>query len=214
MVAAVLFDLDGTFADTAPDLTRALNIMLRERGLPPVPLEATRPVTSTGGRGMLKVGFNMTPEHPDYAAMRAEFLELYGKNLCVESRLFPGMDVLLEAIGKAGKHWGIVTNKAERFAKPLIERLDPAGRCACVVGGDTTPFTKPNPEPLYAAAELLGIDPGSAVYVGDDLRDVEAGRAAGMKTIAVRYGYLNGGDPDTWGADWVVDCPQDVIALL
>lgn len=214
MVKAVLFDLDGTFADTAPDLALALNIMRRERGLPPVSAEATRPVTSTGARGMLRVGFGMTPEHPDYAAMRVEFLDLYARNLCVETCLFPGMPALLEAIGKAGAQWGIVTNKAERFAKPLIAHLDPEGRCACVVGGDTTPFMKPRPEPMYAAARLLDIEPRDAIYVGDDLRDIQAGRAAGMKTVAVRYGYLNGGAPDAWEADWVIDCPQDLIALL
>jgi 2-phosphoglycolate phosphatase len=214
MLKAVLFDLDGTFADTAPDLTRALNVMLRERGRPPVSVEATRPVTSTGGRGMLKVGFDMTPEHPDYVAMRAEFLDLYGREVCVDSRPFPGMDALLAAIAEAGMQWGIVTNKAERFAKPLMAHLDPDRRCACIVGGDTTPFMKPNPEPMYEAARRLHIEPQEAIYVGDDLRDIQAGRAAGMKTVAVRYGYLNGGAPDTWGADWVVDCPQDIIALL
>jgi len=214
MLKAVLFDLDGTYADTAPDLTRALNIMRGERGLPPVPADATRPVTSTGARGMLRVGFDMTPEHPDYAAMRIEFLDVYARNLCVETRLFPGMEALLEAIEDAGMQWGIVTNKAERFAKPLIEHLDPGKRCACVVGGDTTAHTKPHPEPLFAAARVLGIDPQTAIYIGDDRRDIEAGRAAGMKTIAVRYGYLNGGDPDAWGADAVVDCPQDVVPHL
>lgn len=211
---AVLFDLDGTFADTAPDLTRALNIMRSDRGLPPVSADATRPVTSTGARGMLRVGFDMTPEHADYAAMRVEFLDVYARNLCVETRLFDGMDALLEAIERAEMRWGIVTNKAERFAKPLMAQLDLHHRCACVVGGDTTAHTKPHPAPLLAAAQLLGIEPRSAIYIGDDRRDIEAGRAAGMKTIAVRYGYLNGGDPDAWGADAVVDCPQDVIPHL
>mgnify|MGYP006198855121 CR=1 FL=1 len=113
-----------------------------------------------------------------------------------------------------GLKWGVVTNKAERYAKPLIELLALARRCACVVGGDTTPHLKPHPAPLFAASELLGIDPAAAIYIGDDRRDIEAGRAAGMKTLAVRYGYLNGGVPETWGADAVVDCPQDVIAHL
>jgi 2-phosphoglycolate phosphatase len=214
MFKAVLFDLDGTYADTAPDLTLALNIMRSERGLQPVSVDATRPVTSTGARGMLRVGFDMAPEHRDYAAMRAEFLDVYARNLCVETRLFPGMEMLLEAIEGAGMQWGIVTNKAERFAKPLMEQLDPGRRCACVIGGDSTPHTKPHPAPLFAAARVLGIDPASAIYIGDDRRDIDAGRAAGMKTIAVRYGYLNGGDPDAWGADAVVDRPQDVIPQL
>ena len=214
MIKAVLFDLDGTFADTAPDLTRALNAMRSARGLPPVPVEATRPVTSTGARGMLRVGFSMAPEHPEYASMRAEFLELYSKALCIDTRLFPGMSELLDALETRNVQWGIVTNKAERLAKGLIEQLELAHRCACVVGGDTTPRTKPAPEPLWEASRQLDIEPAASVYVGDDRRDVEAGRAAGMKTVAVRYGYLNGGDPDAWGADWVVNSPQDVLLYL
>ena len=213
-VQAVLFDLDGTFADTAPDLTRALNAMRGARGLPPVPIEETRPVTSTGARGMLRVGFGLTPEHSDYPAMREQFLACYVDTLCVETRLFPGMDELLEGIEARRLRWGIVTNKAERYAKPLIELLGVNARCACVIGGDTTGVTKPNPAPLFEACRRLEIEASAAVYVGDDRRDVEAGHAAGMLTIAVRYGYLNGGDPDTWGADAVVDCPQDVLALI
>ena len=211
---AVLFDLDGTFADTAPDLARALNMMRASRGLEPVAAQATRPVTSMGARGMLSVGFSMTPDHADYAAMRAEFLELYENNLCVETCLFPGMSELLDAIEARGIKWGIVTNKATRYANPLMERLEVARRCACVVGGDTTPHLKPHPAPLIEASRLLDIDPATAVYIGDDRRDIEAGRTAGMRTIAVRYGYLNGGVPETWGADAVVDRPQDVIAHL
>ena len=214
MIQAVLFDLDGTFADTAPDLARALNVMRAARNLPPVPLEATRSVTSTGARGLLRVGFGMAPEHPEYAAMREEFLTIYTKNLCVETRLFPGMSELLDGIEARGMKWGIVTNKVERLAKPLIEQLALGARCGCVVGGDTAGVTKPHPAPLLAASRLLGIAPDLSVYVGDDLRDVEAGRAAGMKTIAVRYGYLNGGDPDSWGADAVVDTPPAVLLHL
>lgn len=214
MIKAVLFDLDGTFADTAPDLARAVNAMRAGRGLPPVSAEMTRPVTSTGARGMLRVGFDMTPEHADYAAMREEFLDLYSANLCVDTCLFTGMAELLEGIEARGLKWGIVTNKAERLAKPLIEQLELGGRCGCVIGGDTAGATKPSPKPLLAACALLGIEPQTAIYVGDDARDIEAGRAAGMRTVAVRYGYLNGGDPDAWGADLVVDTPQEVLAYL
>jgi len=214
MIHAVLFDLDGTFADTAPDLARAVNVMRAARGLPPVSVEATRPVTSTGARGLLRVGFDMTPEHADYAAMRAEFLDLYGANLCVDTCLFPGMAELIDGIEARGLKWGIVTNKAERLAKPLIEQLALGAKCGCVVGGDTAGVTNPSPKPLLAACRLLGIEPQAAIYVGDDARDVEAGRAAGMRTVAVRYGYLNGGDPDAWGADIVVDTPQEVLAHL
>ncbi|HEY0338605.1 MAG TPA: phosphoglycolate phosphatase [Burkholderiales bacterium] len=211
MIKAVLFDLDGTFADTAPDLAHAINIMRASRGLPPLPADATRPVTSHGARGLLGVGFGMTPDHADYAAMREEFLGLYEANLCRETRLFPGMEKLLEGIEARALTWGIVTNKAERFAKPLMHLLKIRERCGCIVGGDTTSRMKPHPEPLFAACRLIGAEPRFCAYVGDDRRDVEAARAAGMRSIAVRYGYLNGGAPDAWGADAVVDCPEDVL---
>jgi 2-phosphoglycolate phosphatase len=211
MIKAVLFDLDGTFADTAPDLAHAINIMRASRGLPPLPADATRPVTSHGARGLLGVGFGMTPDHADYAAMREEFLGLYEANLCRETRLFPGMEKLLEGIEARALTWGIVTNKAERFAKPLMHLLKIRERCGCIVGGDTTSRKKPHPEPLFAACRLIGAEPRFCAYVGDDRRDVEAARAAGMRSIAVRYGYLNGGAPDAWGADAVVDCPEDVL---
>jgi phosphoglycolate phosphatase len=214
MIQAVLFDLDGTFADTAPDLARAVNVMRAARNLPPVGLEATRPVTSHGARGLLAAGFGMSPDHPEYAVMRAEFLDLYARDFCVETRVFPGIAELLQRLEARGMKWGIVTNKAERFAKPLMERLDLEQRCACVVGGDSTSRMKPHPDPLLAASRLIGLAPRACVYVGDDRRDVEAGRAAGMRTIAVRYGYLNGSDPATWGADAVVDAPEEVLAHL
>lgn len=213
-IKAVLFDLDGTFADTAPDLARALNAMRAARGLPAVPVERTRPVTSTGARGLLRVGFGIEPGDPDYAVMREEFLRLYAQNLCRETTLFIGMETLLEGIEARGLKWGIVTNKAEWLAKPLVEQLGLARRCACVIGGDTTGRLKPDPAPLLAASTAVAVDAQSCCYVGDDRRDVEAGRAAGMRTIAVRYGYLNGGVPADWGADAVVDCPEDVLSHI
>ena len=214
MRRAVLFDLDGTFADTAPDLAHALNVMRATRGLPPCSIELTRPVTSTGARGLLRVGFGKTPEDTDYLEMRAEFIEIYRQNLCRETTLFDGMEALLERLDARGLRWGIVTNKAEHLAKPLIEQLGLGARCACVVGGDTAPRMKPHPDPLYAAARLLDLRAVACVYVGDDRRDVQAGRAAGMRTIAVRYGYLNGGEPDAWEADAVVDRPEDILQHL
>jgi phosphoglycolate phosphatase len=188
--------------------------MRSARGLAPVPLDATRPVTSHGARGLLDVGFDMTPEHVEYASFRKEFLDRYEQDLCRETTLFAGMPELLDGLEARGLKWGIVTNKAERFAIPLIELLGVGARCACVIGGDTTGKLKPHPDPLYAAARMLNLEPSACAYVGDDRRDIEAGRAAGMRTIAVRYGYLNGGEPDTWGADAVVDCPQDVLRHL
>jgi phosphoglycolate phosphatase len=214
MIRAVLFDLDGTFADTAPDLGYAINRMRIARGLPPVPDEQTRPVTSSGARGLLGAGFGIAPGHADFAAMREEFLNIYEANLCRATRLFNGMAALVDALEARGLTWGIVTNKAERFALPLMHLLGYGARAACVIGGDTTGKMKPHPDPLYAAAKAISIAPAHCLYVGDDERDVHAGRAAGMKTAAVRYGYLNGSDPATWGADAVIQHPLEIIKLV
>ncbi len=214
MGRAVLFDLDGTFADTAPDLGRAINTMRAARGLSPVPLADTRRVTSMGARGLLGVGFGIGPEHADYAAMREEFLTLYENNLCCDSTLFPGIPELVAHLEHHGIVWGIVTNKAERFAKPLLQQLGYAARAACIIGGDTTGHMKPHPAPLLAAATAIGADPANCHYVGDDRRDIEAGRAAGMRTIAVRFGYLNGSNPDDWGADSVVSSPEEIKNII
>ncbi len=211
---AVLFDLDGTFADTAPDLHYSLNQMLGARQLPPVPLRLTRPVTSMGARGLLAVGFDVAPGHPHYAALREEFIEVYSANLCRESRLFDGMEHLLRGLEAQRIRWGIVTNKAERLARPLIEFFQLGTRCSCVVGGDTTGHIKPHPAPLLAACRQLSMAPAECIYVGDDERDVLAARAADMTSIAVAYGYLNGGQPATWGADAVVERPEDVLLHL
>ena len=214
MIHAVLFDLDGTFADTAPDLGYAVNQMRIARNLPPVSDEKTRPVTSSGARGLLGVCFGITPDHADYPAMRDEFLNRYEASLCRETRLFDGMAELVLALEARGLTWGIVTNKAERFALPLMNLLGYGTRAACVIGGDTTGKLKPHPAPLYAAARAIRIAPEHCLYVGDDERDVQAGRAAGMKTIAVRYGYLNGSNPASWGADVVIDAPMQVLDYL
>jgi phosphoglycolate phosphatase len=211
MTAAVLFDLDGTFADTAPDLGRAINAMRAARGLPPVSLADARRVTSLGARGLLGIGFGIGPEHADYMAMRDEFLRLYENNLCCDTVLFPGMAELIAGLEQRKITWGIVTNKAERFARPLLQQLGYATRAACIIGGDTTGHMKPHPAPLLAAAQAIRVAPQSCVYVGDDERDIQAGKAAGMRTIAVRFGYLNGSNPDKWGAESVVDAPGDIL---
>ena len=214
MIFAVLFDLDGTFADTAPDLGRAINLMRAARGLVPVPIADTRRVTSLGARGLLGVGFGIGPEHADYPAMREEFLRLYENNLCCDTVLFPGIAGLIDRLEQRNIIWGIVTNKAERFAKPLLQQLGYGARAACIIGGDTTAHLKPHPAPLLAAAEAIGMAPPSCAYVGDDERDIQAGRAAGMHTIAVRFGYLNGGNPESWSADHVVSSPAEIEKLL
>jgi phosphoglycolate phosphatase len=214
MPRAVLFDLDGTFADTAPDLGRTINLMRAARGLAPVALADTRRVTSLGARGLLGVGFGIGPEHADYAAMREEFLRLYEMNLCQDTVLFPGIAALVDALEARRIIWGIVTNKAERYAKPLLQQLGYGTRAACIIGGDTTGHLKPHPEPLLAAARAIGIAAQDCIYVGDDQRDIEAGRAAGMRTVAVRFGYLNGSNPETWGADSLVSSPAEIEKLF
>ena len=206
VIAAVLFDLDGTLADTAPDMARTVNLMRARRGLAPVALELVRPHVSKGARGMICSAFEMTPDHPDYAAMREEFLELYGDNLCVDTRLFPGMEGLLAALEARAIAWGVVTNKFERFARPLMDGLGLGERAAVVVGGDTCPRAKPFPDSLLYAAAALGIAPMNTLYVGDDERDVQAARAAGMPVLVAGYGYLGDGSPPTeWNADAIVD---------
>jgi len=160
------------------------------------------------------VGFGITPEHPDYLAMREEFLQLYENKLCCETTLFPGMAELIDRLEQRNVVWGIVTNKAERFAKPLMLQLGYATRAACIIGGDTTAHMKPHPAPLLAAAEAIGIAPQSCLYVGDDERDIRAGRAAGMRTVAVRFGYLNGSNPEDWNADSLVSSPLEIENIL
>lgn len=214
MTAAVLFDLDGTFADTAPDLGRAINTMRETRGLTPVPLTDTRRVTSLGARGLLGVGFGVGPDHADYPAMRDEFLHIYESNLCCDTVLFPEMAELINRLEQRHITWGIVTNKAERFAIPLMQQLGYATRAACIIGGDTTGHMKPHPAPLLAAAAAIRIAPQSCIYVGDDERDIQAGHAAGMRTVAVRFGYLNGSDPGDWGADNIVTTPLEIEKIL
>lgn len=214
-IRAVLFDLDGTLADTAPDLAGALNALLEERRRPPIPVADARPVTSSGARGMLRVGFGIDPGHGEYEALKARFLELYESRICVETQLFAGIAELLAALEARAVPWGIVTNKAERFTRPLLEALALLDRAACVVGGDTTARAKPHPEPLLHAARGIGLAPDRCLYVGDDLRDVQAARAAGMPVLAAAYGYLGvDGDPHAWGADAVIDHPLEVLNHL
>ncbi len=212
---AVLFDLDGTLADTAPDLAGALNRLLVERERAPVPLALTRKHTSSGARGMIGAGFGITPEHPDYQALRDRFLALYESFICVDTTLFPGMGELLDQLEAAGLAWGVVTNKAERFTFPLLEKLGITARTRCIVGGDTTPRAKPHPDPLLHAAKLIDIDPRACVYVGDDLRDIEAAHAAGMRSVAACYGYLGDGEPpQRWGADLLIEHPLELCTHL
>ena len=214
-IDAVLFDLDGTLADTAPDLAAALNRVRRVRGLGPLPLEQLRPYASHGARGLLGAGMGVAPDHPEYATLRDDFLVEYEAALCVHTTLFAAVDTVLEAIETRSLAWGIVTNKATRYTHPLLEALGLAGRAGSVVCGDTTPYPKPHPAPLLAAAAALGVDPARCVYVGDAERDITAGLAAGMRTIVARYGYIEPDDmPDAWPADGMVADPADLLAWL
>lgn len=214
-IDAVLFDLDGTIADTAPDLAAALNRVRRARGLEPVPEARLRPASSHGARGLIGAGMGIAPADPDYPALRDAFLAQYEAALCVATTLFADVDATLDAIETRSLKWGIVTNKAARYTVPLLQRLGLAGRAGAVVCGDTTPFAKPHPAPLLAAAGLLGISPERCVYVGDAERDVTAGVAAGMRTLVARYGYIEAHErPETWPADGIIDTPAALLGWL
>jgi len=212
---AVLFDLDGTLIDSAPDLAGACNDMRVARGLAPLPFERLRPMVGSGARGMVGVAFEAVPGDAGYLDLRDEFLRRYQERMTTETRLFEGVAVLLEQLRRDGIPWGIVTNKATRFAEPLVAWLGLTEAGAVLVCGDTTPHAKPHPAPLLEAARRLAIDPAACSYVGDDRRDVDAGRAAGMATVVAAWGYLGLGDPvSAWGAGTVVDHPDDLARHL
>ncbi len=213
---AVLFDFDGTLADSAPDLGAALNRMRADRGLAAVPIETLRAYASSGARGLLRIGFDLGPEHPDYEPMREEFLANYRAAICVHTCLFPGITQLLSEIESRSMVWGIVTNKAIGLTTPLVAQLGLAERAGCVVGGDTTPHLKPHPASLLHAAVQIRVPPAECFYLGDDLRDIQAARAAGMRPIAVEYGYGGSGSdgPRSWNADAVIGAPIDLLAHL
>jgi phosphoglycolate phosphatase len=208
---AVLFDLDGTLIDSAPDLAGAANEMRAVRGLPALPLASLRPMVGSGARGMLGVALQVAPGDAGFDALRDEFLARYEARMTVDTRPFPGVESLLDALRGRGLACGIVTNKATRFAAPLVRALGLDRRTSVLVCGDTTAHSKPHPAPLLEAARRLGVSPGACVYVGDDLRDVQSGRAAGMQTVAAAWGYLGDGDPLTaWGAHRIVHDPHEI----
>jgi 2-phosphoglycolate phosphatase len=209
---AVLFDLDGTFADTAADLVRPLNKLRAARGLAPLPLAELRSYASAGARGLIVAGLQMLPDHPEYTATREEFLKHYAQEICVDTKLFPGIETLLDALEARGLRWGIVTNKSTALTRQLLAEMKLIKRPACIVCGDTTPYLKPNPSSLLHAAKALDLAPSSCIYVGDDLRDILAAHAAGMQSVAVAWGY--GDALESWNADTVIASPQDLIALL
>jgi len=210
---AILFDLDGTLADTAPDLAAAVNRLRTDRGLAPTPYSVLRPTASAGARGMIGAAFGLTPADDGYEALRLQWFDYYQEAMAVHSTLFGGVTELLAGISETGMRWGVVTNKPARFTDPLIPQIGLA-HAGCIISGDTTGHAKPHPAPLLEGARRLGIAPQDCWYVGDDLRDIEAGRAAGMATVACAWGYCGAIEPASWGADYLLDTPTDLLELL
>lgn len=214
-VNAVLFDLDGTLIDSAPDLAGAANNMRSSRGLPELPYAELRAMVGSGARGMIGIAFGIGPEDEQFPALCDEFLQRYEARISQETRVFPIMASVLVRFQKRDVRWGIVTNKAARFSEPLVRALHLHTQAATLVSGDSTPHSKPHPGSLLEAARRMGVDPATCWYVGDDLRDVQAGHAAGMTTIAAAWGYLGVDDPiDTWGAHHVIQSPDELLILL
>lgn len=211
--SAILFDLDGTLADTAPDLAAAINRVRIERGLAATSYELLRPVASAGARGLIGAAFGLGPEDAGYDDLRTAFLDHYEAAIAEASSLFDGVDTLLMQLQEQRIFWGIVTNKAARFTDRLVPQIGLA-HAHCVVSGDTTPYAKPHPAPLLEAARRLSIAPQDCWYVGDDLRDIQAGRAAGMATIAAGWGYCGDAAPASWGADALIETPNDLLKLI
>jgi phosphoglycolate phosphatase len=212
---AVLFDLDGTLIDSAPDLAGAANDLRHELGLPPAPFERLRPMVGAGARGMLGAALDVKPGDERFDPLRERFLAIYEQRMTRQTRPFAAMLPVLDGLEAAGLAWGIVTNKASRYTVPLVAALGLQHRAAAVIAGDTTPHSKPHPEPLFEAARRLRLPPEQCWYVGDDHRDIKAGHAAGMTTVAVGWGYLGQGEPiDAWGAHHVLHEPAALLSLL
>lgn len=211
---AWLFDLDGTLVDTAPDLGHAANHVRAECGLPPLPLIEYRPAASSGARGLLKVALDMTPDHADFPVRRDSFLAHYRANLAHSSKLFPGMSAFLVAMELKGVRWGVVTNKPGWLTQPLMQQLGLSTRAACIVSGDSTPNPKPAPDPILLACKQLELRPSECVYVGDDLRDIQAAKAAKMRSVAAGWGYEGSTAIAEWNADHLAATVTDLSALL
>lgn len=214
-VGCVLFDLDGTLIDSAPDLGAAADQMRVQRGMSSLPLEAYRPLCGTGARGMLEVAFAIGPDHPDFESMREEFFANYERCMTQRTHAFDGVRELIEALLARGLSWGVVTNKSQRFSMPLTSGMPLFASAGAIVSGDTTPYAKPHPAPLLEAARRIGLAPERCVYVGDDERDIIAGHAAGMQTVAATYGYLGTrADVVSWNAHAQINSPLALLQLL
>ena len=211
----LLFDLDGTLIDSAPDLAGAANDLRAHHGLPALPYHLLRPMVGTGARGMVGVAFGVTPDNAGFAELRDAFLARYAERLLEQTQVFTAMAPVLDTLDAAGLRWGIVTNKAMRFTTPLVDGLGLSGRAAVVIAGDSTPHAKPHPAPLLEAARRIGVAPTGSVYLGDDHRDIVAGQAAGMATLAAAWGYLGQDEPvHAWGADGVLSSPAELLKWL
>jgi N-acetyl-D-muramate 6-phosphate phosphatase len=214
-IDAVLFDLDGTLIDSAPDLAGAANDLRTQRGLEALPYESLRPMVGAGARGMVGLAFGLRPGEEGFEPLRDAFLARYAERMLERTRVFDAVEPVLQMLSAAGVPWGIVTNKAARYAEPVVRGLGLDARAGVLIAGDTTAHAKPHPAPLLEAARRLGRDAGRCVYVGDDLRDMQAGRAAGMATLAAGWGYLGQGEPiDDWGADAVLEEPAQLLNWL
>jgi len=211
----VLFDLDGTLADTAPDLAYALNTVLEEQGRPHLPFAHIRPVVSHGSLALMKLGFGLGPDDAGFDALRQRLLDIYRGNVARETTLFPGMEDLLAAVEARGMNWGVVTNKPAWLTEPLMEQLGLRRRAAAVVSGDTTDNRKPHPDPMLYACRQAGSSAAQCLYVGDAQRDIEAGKNAGMKTLVALFGYIGDDEhPEAWGADAAVSHPMAIIEWI
>ena len=214
-ITTVLFDLDGTLIDTAPDMANALNILLQEQGQAPMLFEQIRPVVSNGSVALVKLGFGETLEDQRLDFLKQRYLDIYQQHLCERSCLFEGMADLLNQIEQRGMSWGVVTNKPGWLTDPLMDQIGLKERAACIVSGDTTDNRKPHPQPMYHACVCAGSEPPGCIYVGDARRDIEAGRNAGMKTVVALYGYIGDWENiDDWGADSTIQKPLDMLGLI
>ncbi len=215
MKMRILFDLDGTLADTAPDLAMALNLLRQENHKPALDFEFIRPAVSIGAIAMLNLAFSPAEMESSQEQLRNRFLQLYSQNIYCKTRLFPGMESVLDNLDNQNIRWGIVTNKPDWLTRPLLEAMDLSRRCQCIVSGDTLPQRKPSPEPLFHACKLMNCQPEDTIYIGDAITDIQAGVNAGMKTGVARYGYLEAhARPEQWGADVLFSTPLDILDWL
>lgn len=214
-IKTVLFDLDGTLIDTAPDMANALNLLLQEEGRPTMRFEQIRPVVSNGSAALVQLGFPDVTDETTLERLKSRYLEIYESNLCVDSVLFPGMEELLQHVEKQGMNWGVVTNKPGWLTVPLMQQIGLAQRAACMISGDTTSNRKPHPEPMLLACKLANSQAQNCIYIGDARRDIEAGNNAGMRTVIANYGYIGDWEtPSDWGAQHSVETPLEILQLI